>query len=60
VFAPLPSPHEPSWSASYDKRSKLEELFELQLTTTASFRTGVAILTPLSAAAFSLLFGTGG
>jgi hypothetical protein len=60
AFAPLPSPHEPSWSASYDKRSKLEELFELQLTTTASFRTGVAILTPLSAAAFSLLFGTGG
>lgn len=59
-FAPLPSPHDPSWSASYDKRSKLEELFELQLTTTASFRTGVAILTPLSGAALSLLFGTGG
>jgi hypothetical protein len=58
-FVPLP-PHDPSWSASYDKRTKLEELFELQLTTSASFRTGVAILTPLSGAALSLLFGIGG
>jgi hypothetical protein len=54
----LPEPSSPDWVASYEKRKKLEEHLQLEVTTTASFRAGVAILAPLASALVALLLGT--
>jgi hypothetical protein len=50
-------PASPNWLPAYQKRKKLEEHLQLQLTTGASFRAGVAILAPLGSALVGLLIG---
>ena len=45
------------WLPVYEKRKKLEEHLQLQMATSASFRAGVAILTPLGGALVALLLG---
>jgi hypothetical protein len=54
---PAAEPSAPDWTASYDKRKKLEELLGLQLTTSGSFRAAVAITAPLSSSIVGLLLG---
>jgi hypothetical protein len=57
-FFPLESPRSETWSDWYDKRKRLEELLKLQVTAGESFRTGVAILTPLASGLVGLLLHT--
>jgi hypothetical protein len=45
------------WETSYDKRKKLEELLELGVTTSGSFRAAVAITAPLVSSIVGLLLG---
>jgi hypothetical protein len=54
---PGEEPSSPDWAASYDKRKKLEQLLELQLTTSGSFRAAVAISAPLVSSIVGLLLG---
>jgi hypothetical protein len=54
-FFPLQSPRMETWSDWYDKRKRLEELLKLEVTAGESFRTGVAILTPLASGLVGLL-----
>jgi hypothetical protein len=57
AVCPVPEPVSAEWSAAYEKRRKLEELLQLQLTTSASFRAGIAIAAPLGSSIFGLLIG---
>jgi hypothetical protein len=50
-------PDSEAWLPAYEKRKKLEELLQLEVTTSAGFRSGVAILTPLGSALVALLLG---
>jgi hypothetical protein len=50
-------PRSEAWLAAYEKRKKLEEYLQLEVTTSAGFRSGVAILTPLASALVALLLG---
>lgn len=50
-------PASEAWLPAYEKRKKLEELLQLEMATGASFRAGVAILTPLGGALVALLLG---
>jgi hypothetical protein len=54
---PAEEPTSPDWTASYDKRKKLEELLELQVGTSGSFRAAVAIAAPLLSSIVGLLLG---
>ena len=54
----LEEPTSPTWADTYDKRKKLQEHLQLEVTTSASFRAGVAILAPLASALVALLLGT--
>jgi len=56
----LPEPGDPMLEARLAKRKALDELLKLQISATASFRAGVAILSPLLASLTSLLPGLGG
>jgi hypothetical protein len=56
-YASLGPPDSEGWSAAYDRRRKLEDLLELGMTTTGSFRTGVAIFAPLASGFLGLLVG---
>jgi hypothetical protein len=50
-------PASAAWLPAYEKRKKLEEHLQLEIATSASFRAGVAILTPLAGALVALLLG---
>lgn len=54
---PMPSLNSESWANWYSSRKNLEELLQLQLSITDSFKTGVVILAPLMGSAISLLLG---
>jgi hypothetical protein len=56
----LPELGDPMLEARLAKRKALDELLRLQISASASFRTGVAILSPLLASLTSLLPGLGG
>lgn len=51
----MAEPASTTWLATYEKRRKLEEHVQLEIATSASFRTGVAILAPLTSALVALL-----
>jgi hypothetical protein len=54
---PADEPVSRDWETSYDKRKKLEELLELGVTTSGSFRAAVAITAPLVSSIVGLLLG---
>jgi hypothetical protein len=54
---PAEDPTSPAWLPAYEKRQRLEEHLQLGVATSASFRAGVAILTPLASALVALLLG---
>jgi hypothetical protein len=54
---PLEDPTSPDWLAAYEKRKRLEELLQLGITTSASFRSLIAITAPLASSIASLLIG---
>lgn len=56
----LPEPGDPMLEARLAKRKALDELLKLQISASASFRAGVAILSPILASLTSLLPGLGG
>jgi hypothetical protein len=56
---PPVEPASPEWLAVHEKREKLSQHLQLEVTTSASFRAGLAILAPLSSALVALLLGTG-
>ena len=56
---PLGDPSSAGWTDSYEKRKKLQEYLQLEVTASASFRAGVAIFAPLASALVALLLGTG-
>jgi hypothetical protein len=56
----LPEPGDPMLEARLAKRKALDELLKLQISASASFRAGVAILSPLLASLTSLLPRLGG
>jgi hypothetical protein len=56
----LPEPSDPMLEARLAKRKTLDELLKLQISASASFRAGVAILSPLLASLASLLPRLGG
>jgi hypothetical protein len=58
LLFPLPPPRDETWAETYAKRKTLDELLQLQLGTTSTFKAGVAILTPLLGALTGLLLGT--
>jgi hypothetical protein len=47
-----------SWLDWHERRTRFEDLVGFQSTPSASFRSGVAILTPLASSLLGLLFGT--
>jgi hypothetical protein len=51
-------PASPEWLAAYEKRQKLSQHLQLEVTTSASFQSGIAILAPLASALVALLLGT--
>jgi hypothetical protein len=55
---PPVEPASPEWLAAHDKREKLNQHLQLEVTTSASFRAGIAILAPLGSALVALLLGT--
>jgi hypothetical protein len=56
---PLGDPASAGWADSYEKRKKLQEYLQLEVSASASFRAGVAIFAPLGSALLALLLGTG-
>jgi hypothetical protein len=56
---PLGDPSSADWSDAYEKRKRLQEYLQLDVTASASFRAGVAIFAPLGSALVALLLGTG-
>jgi hypothetical protein len=46
------------WPQRYEARAKADEFLQLGLSTSQSFRAGVAILTPLAGSLLALLIGT--
>jgi hypothetical protein len=56
---PLASPTDLSFSEKYQRRKDLGELLQLEMTTTASFRAGVAILAPLATSILGLVLSKG-
>jgi hypothetical protein len=56
---PLPSPTDPAFSDHFGRWKDLGELLELEMTTTASFRAGVAILAPLATSIVGLVLSKG-
>lgn len=55
---PLVEPTSPEWLAAYEKREKLGQYLQLEVTTGSSFQAGIAILAPLTSALVALLLGT--
>jgi hypothetical protein len=55
---PLVDPASPEWLAAYEKREKLGQYLQLEVTASAGFKAGVAILAPLTSALVALLLGT--
>jgi hypothetical protein len=55
--APLVSPLDPTFADVVAKRKTLDELMQLNLSATSSFKAGVAILTPLAGSLVALLIG---
>jgi hypothetical protein len=51
-------PADASWTDWHERRKKFEDFLGLQTTASASFRSGVAILTPLASGLLGLLFDT--
>lgn len=58
--APLPDPASADFSDRLEKRSKLEELLQLNVGVSGGFRAGVAILAPLGTSLVSLLLSQPG
>jgi len=56
---PLVDPASRKWLAAYEKREKLGQYLQLEVTASASFRAGIAILAPLTSALVALLLGAG-
>jgi hypothetical protein len=56
---PLDEPASPEWLALYGKREKLAQYLQLDVTPSASFQSGIAILAPLASALVPLLLGSG-
>jgi hypothetical protein len=54
---PAEEPTSPDWPTVYDRRKKLEELLQLQIATSTSFRAGLAITAPLASSIVGLLLG---
>jgi hypothetical protein len=52
---PLPEPTDSSFGAVNDKRKALDELLQVNLSATATFKAGVAILAPLAGSVVTLL-----
>jgi hypothetical protein len=52
---PFPDPHDSGFESALSRRDKLDELLGLKVSASASFRAGVAILSPLLASLTSLL-----
>ena len=55
---PPVEPASPEWLATYEKRERLGQHLQLEVTTNATFRAGIAILAPLGSALVALLLGT--
>ena len=55
VAYPLPNPDDPSFFDVVERRRKLDDLLQTSLSATATFKAGVAILTPLVASLVSTL-----
>src|SRR5437762_7970134 len=55
---PLIEPASPEWLAAYEKREKLGQYLQLEVTASSSFQAGIAILAPLTSALIALLLGT--
>jgi hypothetical protein len=55
---PLVEPASPEWLAAYEKREKLGQYLQLEVTGSSSFQAGIAILVPLTSALVALLLGT--
>jgi hypothetical protein len=58
--APLPEPTSDQLEAQLQKRAALDDLLGLRVSASASFKAGVAILSPLLASLTSLLPKLGG
>jgi hypothetical protein len=56
LSADLPAPGDQTFDEIYVRRKNLDDLLQLQVATSSSFRAGVAILAPLSTAVIGLLF----
>ena len=54
---PAVEPRSSAWTDVYEKRKKLEELLQLEVTTSSSFRAGIAIMAPLASSVVGLLLG---
>jgi hypothetical protein len=52
---PLPHPSDPTFFEAVDNRRKLDDLLQTNLSATATFKAGVAIVTPLAASVISTL-----
>lgn len=50
-------PASPDWAAAYDRRVKLANYLQLGVSTSDSFRAGIAIFAPLTSALLALLLG---
>lgn len=55
---PLVEPASTEWLAAYEKREKLGQYLQLEVTAGSSFQAGIAILAPLASALVALLLGT--
>ena len=55
---PAPEMTDQSWTRRYEARTRADEFLQLGLSTSQSFRAGVAILTPLAGSLLGLLIGT--
>ena len=56
-ICPSVDPRSTEWTDVYEKRKKLDELLELQVATSASFKAGIAIAAPLGSSIVGLLIG---
>jgi hypothetical protein len=57
TIVPMLEPGDPGWQARLTERKSFEDLLELQVTTAANLRVGIAALSPLLASVTGLLSG---
>jgi hypothetical protein len=54
-YAKLPGAGDPNWSTAIEQRNQLRDLLHLDVTPTANFQAGVAILAPLTSSLLAVL-----